>query len=84
VSAILTAEQVAGLQSSGRIRVTWRDDGAPHQIRIHLEGGRPGWIAVTCTCRQRSRLGPLDSRTCWDGPAALAVYEAHLPAEVTA
>jgi hypothetical protein len=71
------------------MRIMWRDDTLPHQIRIFLVRND---IAVSCVCRRtkliRDTSGrysaagehyePLEARPRWDWPDAKAVYDAHL------
>jgi hypothetical protein len=67
-------------------RVMWRDDTAPHQIRLFFEAG--GAVAVSCTCRRTRQPGggthghvPFEARKSWDNDEYLAVWRVHLPAE---
>ena len=67
-------------RAAGRIRVMWRNDDAEHQVRIVTDPASQH-LAVTCVCRQRAGLPPLEVRPRWDAEDAQAVYRAHLPAE---
>lgn len=67
-------------------RVLWRDDAAPHQVRLFFD--QSGGIAVSCTCRRTRYVGggthghvPFEARKRWDDGEYLAVWRAHLPAE---
>jgi hypothetical protein len=79
MSARLTDEQAAALQASGRIRVCWRDDNAKHQIRLTFVNGT-GIISVSCSCRKTpgGSFTPLETRTRWEAPEAMAVWRAHV------
>jgi len=96
MAAPLTAGQAAYLQATRQIRVTWRDDSLPHQIRIFLHTASGGKIAVSCTClaspaRMKNgrahpgilRYRPLDARTLWQPHEPMEVWRAHM-AEVEA
>jgi hypothetical protein len=69
-----------------RVKIMWRDDTLPHQIRIFLVGGSSrNDIGVSCVCRRNGHGGaqgecyePLEARARWDWPDAKAVYDAHL------
>jgi hypothetical protein len=61
----------------------WRDDDAPHQIRLSFEPS--GAVAVSCTCRRTRHAGggthwhvPFEARKRWDNGEHLAVWRAHL------
>jgi hypothetical protein len=72
--------------------VTWRDDTAPHQIRLTFHypesshAPQVQMIAVSCTCMatgHASKAGPsyrpITARACWDDPAApMAIWRAHM------
>jgi hypothetical protein len=74
------------------MRITWRDDTLPHQIRLFLVGGSSrNDIGVSCACLRKGTGGgmgehyePLDARPRWDWPDAKAVYDAHLASELRA
>lgn len=68
------------LMAAGKIRVTWRDDEAPHQIRQFLCGAQSGRIAVSCTCLKTSggSFAPIETRTRWETAEALAAWREHL------
>jgi hypothetical protein len=60
-------------------RITmWRDD-LPHQIRLHFLNGT-GIISVSCSCRKTpgGSFTPLETRTRWEAPEAMAVWRAHV------
>jgi hypothetical protein len=83
MSAPLAAEQAAALQAAGLIRVTWRDDSLPHQMRLYMIGQD---IAVSCNCMRgvdgtAAHYSPLEVRGRWEAAEAQAVYRAHLAEE---
>jgi hypothetical protein len=70
-----------------RPRVTFRDDTAPHQIRIFKEQAGSK-IAVSCTCRASGygiygppHYEPLEARVLWEPGEAIAVWREHYELE---
>ena len=61
-------------------RPVFEDPSLPHQIVLRLTGGNSHRIMVSCNCLRtgRSAFAPIEVRTRWEAPEAIAVWRKHL------